>query len=129
MTDIFKLSDMKKSQLAREVVAVKMPDFNLFLPPKDKSKPNIMINAKYFYDFFHNGITLTEENFKKYFNRKKIELKTIVYNDSKETKKANDAADDMEKIDINKNNLSNILVQMQNNIKEKSKQEYKKMFQ
>ena len=129
MTDIFKLSDMKKSQLAREVVAVKMPDFNLVLPSKDKSNPNIMINAKYFYDFFHNGSTLTEENLKKYINRKKLDLKTIVYNDSKESKKANEVGENMEKIDINKINLSNILGQMQNNIKEKSKDEYRKMFQ
>jgi hypothetical protein len=32
MEDIFRLSDAKKSQLAREITALKIPDFDLKLP-------------------------------------------------------------------------------------------------
>lgn len=124
MTDIFKLNDMKKSQLAREVVAVKMPDFDLILPSKDKSKTTVTINAKYFYDFFHDGRTLTEENLKNYINERKLTLSSIADDDE-----SNKVGKNMKEIDFDKIRLGNILGQMQNNIKKKSKQEYRKMFQ
>lgn len=121
MEDIFRLSDAKKSQLAREITALKIPDFDLKLPWKDGKSVNI--NAKYFYDFFQNGITLTEENLKAYIRSKKLELGTSTdKNDNKISKI-------IWEIDIDNNsNLIYILWQMQSNIREKSKREYKKMF-
>lgn len=121
MEDIFRLSDAKKSQLAREITALKIPDFDLKLPWKDGKSVNI--NAKYFYDFFQNGITLTEENLKAYIRSKKLELGTSTdKNDNKISKI-------IWEIDIDNNsNLIYILWQMQSNIREKSKREYRKMF-
>ena len=121
MEDIFRLSDAKKSQLAREITALKIPDFDLKLPWKDGKSVNI--NAKYFYDFFQNGITLTEENLKAYIRSKKLELGTSTdKNDNKISKI-------IWEIDIDNNsNLIYILWQMQSNIRKKSKIEYRKMF-